>query len=357
MATITVRDSGWFQARIRRRGYPVQSKSFRTKTAAETWARGIETEMDRGAFMSSTLAERTTFSEVIRRFTSEYAPYHYRSRDDRKEAWRFQCQHLEKALGPYSLSAITPKLVAKYRDERLLTVSGSTVRKELNLLSKVLTVASQEFELTVVAKNPVSLVRKPKEGKGRNRRLTEEEWTSLEHQCRASRNPWLWPGVRFAVETGMRQGELLQLHWEMIDWDRHLALLLDPDKIKNSEPRAVPLSLAAIDVLKGLPVSVRKGVIFPLERMTLYHVFIAACKRANISDYTWHDLRHEGMSRLAERGNLSLLEMASVSGHKTLQMLKRYIHLQAKNIAKKLDEPVSTSHHRTEQETGVESSP
>ena len=88
----------------------------------------------------------------------------------------------------------------------------------------------------------------------------------------------------------------------MTDWDCHVALLLDPDKIKNSEPRAVP---------------------------------------------------YEGVSRLAERGKLSLLEIASMSGHKTLQKVLRYSHLQAK----KLDEPVFTSHHRSEQETGVESSP
>ncbi len=80
----------------------------------------------------------------------------------------------------------------------------------------------------------------------------------------------------------------------MVDWDRRLALLLDPDKLKTSEPRAVPLSRAAIEVLEGLPVSVRRGVVFPVERMTLYHAFIAACKRASIGDFTWHDcgMRH-----------------------------------------------------------------
>ncbi|MFZ5465087.1 MAG: tyrosine-type recombinase/integrase [Pseudomonadota bacterium] len=53
-------------------------------------------------------------------------------------------------------------------------------------------------------------------------------------------------------------------------------------------------------------------------------------------DYTWHDLRHEALSRLAERGDLSTLELAAISGHKTLQMLKRYTHLHAEDLARKL---------------------
>ena len=162
MATITVRDSGWFQVRIRRKGYPVQSKSFRTKTAAETWARGVEAEMDRGVFVSSVVAEHTIFSEIVERFVTEYAPHHYRVRDDAKESWRFQCRHLKNALGQYSLAAMTPKLVAKYRDDRSKVVSGSTVRKELNMLSKIMTVASQEFGVSPPAGNPVSKIRKPK---------------------------------------------------------------------------------------------------------------------------------------------------------------------------------------------------
>ena len=77
-------------------------------------------------------------------------------------------------------------------------------------------------------------------------------------------------------------------------------------------------------------------MVIPQERMTLYHVFEAACKRAGIDNFTWHDLRHEALSRLAERGDMTVLELAAVSGHKTLQMLKRYTHLQAEKLAEKL---------------------
>jgi integrase len=88
-------------------------------------------------------------------------------------------------------------------------------------------------------------------------------------------------------------------------------------------------------VLNELPVSI-KGKIIPVERMTIFHAFQAACKRANIENFTWHDLRHLALTRLAERGDMTVLELAAVSGHKTIQMLKRYTHLQAEKLAVKL---------------------
>lgn len=343
MATFEQRKSGWWQAKIRRKGWPVQSKSFRTKVEAETWARGVESEIDRGVFQSSSDAERTTFGDLAKRFREEFAPHHYRRRDDEKEAWRFQLARLEEFFGQYSLAALDQKLAASYRDRRLKPpttggrkpVSESTVRKELYMLSKVLGFAETECGIALPRGNPVEKIRKPSEGKARDRRLSDEEWACLERECKRSRNPWLAHALAFAVETAMRQGELLNLEWKHIDKRRRLALLLDAEKIKTEEPRAVPLTSRALAVLEALPRSTC-GKIFPVERLTLYHAFIGACKRAGIANYTWHDLRHECLSRLAERGDLSVLELAAISGHKTLQMLKRYTHLQAETLARKL---------------------
>jgi integrase len=97
----------------------------------------------------------------------------------------------------------------------------------------------------------------------------------------------------------------------------------------------VPLSSAALKILKGMPRSLG-GRVIATDRMTLYKAFERACERADINGLTFHDLRHEALSRLAERGDLSMLELASISGHKTLQMLKRYTHLRAEDLARKL---------------------
>lgn len=332
MATIRKRGEFQWEAQVRRKGYPPQSKTFNTRSDADLWAATTESEMGRGVFIDRSDAERNTVAEIIDRFTTEFAPHHYKMRVDKKEAWRYQCEHLKNILGKFSLAALDQKLVAQYRDNRLGAVGDSTVRKELFMLSKILKFAEIECAITLPRGNPVEKIRKPSESKSRDRRLNEDEWNNLAMECQKSRNTYLWSAVQLAVETGMRQGELLSLQWKMIDKKRSIAFLKDT---KNGEARTVPLSPTALTVLDALPVSIG-GKVIPLQRMTLFHVFQAACARAGIDDFTWHDLRHEALSRLAERGDMTVLELAAVSGHKTLQMLKRYTHLQAEKLAAKL---------------------
>ena len=347
MATIKERENGNWQAVVRRKGQPAQSKTFEYKDEAKAWSRDIENKMDRGIFSDRSDAEGMTVADLIDLFVKEFAPNHYRVREDEKEAWRFQCAHLKKALGKYSLAALDQKVINKYRDDRQkptikkfksglekeVVVSGSTVRKELFMLSKIMGYAEIEREIVLPRGNPVPKVRKPQDGKPRSRRLTAEDWVKLEEECRASRNIYLWPAVELALESSSRQGELLFVKWKNVELVKGTALL---EKTKNGDERVVPLSPRAVAVLKGLPRSIG-GAVIPIARMTLYHAFKAATKRAKIENFTFHDLRHEGLSRLAERGDFSLLEMAEVSGHKTIQVLKKhYIHLHAEKLAKKL---------------------
>lgn len=343
MATIRLQPNGGWQAIVRRKGHPQQSKTFALKSDADVWARDVESRIDKGLFVSTTESERMTFDDLLKRFVEEFAPYHYRKRADANETWRFQCKRLSVFFGEYSLAAIDQNLIVRFRDERLKpsvgsdrrAVGESSVRKELYMLSKILGFAETECGITLPRGNSVAKVRKPRESKFRDRRLTTEEWKSFDQECQNSRNPWLAAAVAFAVETAMRQGEMLSLEWKNVDKIRRIALLLDTDKIKTAEQRAVPLTRRALSVIESLPRDLN-GRVFPCERLTLTRALVRACARAGIKDYRWHDLRHEALSRLAERGDLTVLEMAAVSGHKTLQMLKRYTHLQAEKLAKKL---------------------
>lgn len=340
MAVFDQRDSGYWQARIRRKGWPPQSRTFRTKGEAETWARSVEADMDKGAFVSSALAERTLFKEVAARFTTEFAPYHYRG-----AGWKHKLARLVERLGAYSVASLTQDRVAWYRDQRLQdpdprfkepksapTVSGATVKTELDLLSKVLDVASKEFRIPLPSGNPVAMIRKPIGNPSRDRRLASEAFEKLLAACEQSRNTWLKPAVLISVETAMRQGELLALRWENVNLEKRVAFLL---MTKNGAARAVPLSSRAVALLEALPRSI-DGRVLPLEKQGLHAVFTTACKRANISDFHWHDLRHESLSRFAERGDLSVLELAAISGHKTLRMMQMYVQLHATKLAQKL---------------------
>ncbi len=130
----------------------------------------------------------------------------------------------------------------------------------------------------------------------------------------------------------MRQGELLALRWEDVNLEKRVAFLR---MTKNGEARAVPLSSRAAALLEALPRSI-DGRVLPQEKQGLHSVFRTACRRAGIEDFHWHDLRHESISRFAERGDLSVLELAAISGHKTLRMVQVYVQLHASKLAQKL---------------------
>lgn len=345
MANFRKRESGLWQATVRMSGHPSQSKTFDRKIDAEIWARKIEADINKGVFQSASDAEKTSLADLIDRFKKEYAQFHYRKREDKKEAWRFQLARIESQLGKYSLAAIDQKVVGAYRDLRragnskMKAVGDSTVRKEIFMLSKLMKFAQIECGILLPRGNPVNNVRKPSEGKGRDRRLTKEEFACLEAEIKKSRNKFLHPAFQFAIETAARQNEILSLTWGNVYLDRKYAILKET---KNGEERAAPLSSKAIEVLNALPKPQPSGKFnpsdrpFPINRTCLLSVFRYARQRAQIQDFTWHDLRHEAMSRLSEKNDFSILELASISGHKTLQMLKKYTHLQAEKLAAKM---------------------
>lgn len=344
MAYIEKRGELQFRAQVRKKGFPTQTKTFTTKADAERWAREIEVEMERRVFQDFSSSHATTFAELAKLFREQFAPGHYRG-----AAWKYKLKALEAEFGKYALAAITPAAIAAYRDKRLKApdprykdpdtaprVSGPTVKTEIDLLSKILGVAEKEFGISLPHGNPTLKVRKPKDGKAREVRVApgSERERKLIAACEADSNPWLAPAYRLAVETAMRQGELLALRWEDVHLDQRVAIL---HTSKNGESRGVPLSSAAIAVLHALPRHPSGRVLGGISHATtLQHAFARACKVAEIDDLTWHGLRHEALSRLGERGDLNVLELAAVSGHKTLQMLKRYTHLQASKLAEKL---------------------
>ncbi len=326
MASITKRATG-YQAEIRRRGFPTVSKMFKTKRDAEAWARAYETEMDRGDYVDRTEAERTTLGELLERYMREVTP-HKKSADS--ETIRVKRLIREESLCQHKATALTGKLLAEWRDKRLQEVTGSTVSREIDILSHAINTARREWGIHI--NNPVGLIRRPKHNKSRERRLLADEEAKLLHELESkTRNPWIKHVVVFAVETGMRRGEILSLVWGNVDLQKRIARLVDT---KNGEGRSVPLTLKATALIGSLPRSI-DGRVFATTEEAVKLAFARAVERARIDDLHFHDLRHEAISRLFEKG-LNVMEVASISGHKTLQMLKRYTHLEAEKLITKL---------------------
>ena len=117
------------------------------------------------------------------------------------------------------------------------------------------------------------------------------------------------------------------MRWKHVD--RKARVLLIPET-KNGAPRRVPLSTGAMRVLEGLPRRL-DGLVFGMHPASLSRAFAQVCKAAGVEGLTFHDLRHEATSRLFEKG-LNPVQVAAITGHKTLQMLKRYTHLRAEDL-------------------------
>lgn len=236
------------------------------------------------------------------------------------------------------MDEITTVDIAAYRDHRLTQattrsgkpVSGNTVRLEMALLSSLFNIARVEWG--TCRTNPVTLVRKPKVSPGRDRRLTSSEERRLSRYFR-ERNPEVYIIFHLALETAMRQGEILGLCREHLDLQHGVAHL---PETKNGSSRDVPLSRRARNLLQSLPAQL-SGKIFSYTSSGFKSAWRTAIKELKIVNLHFHDLRHEAISRFFELGTLNVMEVAAISGHRSMNMLKRYTHLRAWQLVSKLD--------------------
>ena len=325
MASIRKRGPYQWEVRIRKKGYPVQSNTFETKVDAEAWAATIESEMVRGVFRSTAEAERTTLEELLVRYEKEVTPL---KKGSMQEVSKLNVIKRFK-ISKFAVAKIGGKELAEFRDSRLEKVSAKTVRNDLVLIGHVFKVAMQDWGMVLPHGNPIDAVRKPKIGNNkRDRRLEGNEQELLLEGCRAYGGE-IESIVLLALETGMRRGEIASLTWSNINKDFiHL-----PDT-KNDESRDVPLSIRAKKILNDLPRHI-DGQVFTMRPDSITRAFDRICKRLDIEGLRFHDLRHEATSRFFELG-LNPMQVSAITGHKTIQMLSRYTHLRAEDLAKML---------------------
>lgn len=323
MASFRLRNNRW-QARVQRKGQKDLAKSFLNKSDAIQWARSIEIEIDRGTYINTDYAQKTLFKEILQKYLDDVVPY-MRSADNQSIRVRKLMKH---PIAEVNMAHLSPKHMADYRDERLKVIKPNTVIRELAILSSVINHARREWSLNII--NPVTMIKKPPSSQGRDRILNDEELGRLCIELEKI-SPWYKPLVKFALETGMRRGELMSLLWVNINFEKSVAFL---PLTKNGDSRYVPLSMKAIRILKLLPRDI-EGRVFPINKGTVSILFLRAARRAKVEDIHFHDLRHMALTKLSDKFT-NILELASISGHRELKMLQRYVHIKAEDLVKKL---------------------
>jgi len=306
----------------------------------------IEAEMDRGVFVDRSEAESTTLADALNRYLREVTPS---KKSAQRETSRIK-KWLQEPLGKRILSNIKGKDIAEFRDsQRQSGLAENTIRLDIALVSVVFETARKEWGMESLI-NPCRLIKLPSSSNSRKRRLEPQEEIYLLRGINAHcRNPQISSIIKFALETAMRQSEILGLEWGDVNIQKRVARARDT---KNGDNRLIPLSSKAIEILTEQPRSISGGKIFKVSQDALIRAFKQGCAKGldlYIKDHPtlstkgflqnlrFHDLRHEATSRLFELGTLDVMEVASITGHKALQMLRRYTHLKAEKIAEKLN--------------------
>lgn len=317
-----------FQVKMMVAGHQV-SKVFDFLDEARTWRdlqrAGSSLDLDEKRIFEARANKRAartlTVKQALERYEKEITPT--------KKGANVEKTRIGKAkktkLAGKSFYLVSPNDVLDFMDE--IGGSDNNKRKYASLISHLYRIAIKRWGMAV--ENPVSgKIEMPSNGKPRERRLQGNEDALLLKELTGEAKA----AFELALESTMRRGEILSLEVENIRLKDRTAKLIDT---KNGESRIVPLSTVAIKTLKPLLRGKTKGKVFTITQSQLRKAWEAARVAASLQDIRFHDLRHEATSRLFEKG-LNVMEAASVTGHKTLSMLKRYTHLNPTDIAKKL---------------------
>ena len=324
MATYRKRNGKW-QAIVRHKDIGTRARSFHTKQAAIKWAVGEERKLTEGV-MGVLKPSDATLGQLLQRYVAEVLPA---KRGAATEGQRLQ-RLIRDPVSSLKASQLTSQAIAAFRDRRLLD-GRRTCHYDLILIRHCLKIAMNEWGL-MLSSNPVDRVKMPPLSPARNRRLEDGEFEQLEEAAKQTKNPHIWPVIVFAIETGMRRGEILGLRWEHVDLDRRIAFL---PLTKNGSSREVPLSTKAAQVLARQRQRNDTPSPFPVTPNGFRLAWDRLRNRAGLSDLRFHDLRHEAISRFFELG-LNIPEVAVISGHKDPRMLFRYTHLRAVDLVNRL---------------------
>jgi integrase len=300
-----------------------KSAETTNKKLAERIYHKVLGEIAEGKWFDKLPGEEKTFEEMMEKYLKEHSARNktLKSHDRDKEL----ANHLLSSFGDSILTVITPRSISEYKVKRRDEgASPRTINYELALMSHAFNLAIKEWEW--LKDNPVSRVSREKVNNMRERWLTFEE----EGKLLDASPKWLQELIIFSLETGLRQGETLNLQWPQVDLFRRTITILEQ---KNRGKDTIPLNERALEVLKAKAKirRIKTNYVFynnnrnRIGVSNLLRAFYSATKKANLKGFRWHDLRHTFATRLVQAG-VDLYSVQKLGRWKNIQMVMRYAH-------------------------------
>lgn len=342
MATITKLPSGSWRVQVRRKGHYV-SETFLRRGDGEAWARNVEGKIDRGEPIHLGGDTAKTFKDLIDLHKEDLAEVGKRLGRSKAASLDFLASRLGK-LKPAELSR---EILIEFGRERAKEGAGPvTVGIDIGYIKTILSHASavhgliaptEGVDLARIALSRLGLVGK---GNERDRRPTEDEIEAIISALESNPRQLIPVGriVRFAIATAMRQDEICRATWD--DYNPRTKMLLirdrkDPRRKSGNDQRIPLLSVSGYDpcaiIEEQRQVVGNQRCIFPYNGRSVGTAFRRTCRELKIDDLHFHDLRHEGTSRLFEAG-FSIEQVALVTGHRDWKMLRRYTHIRPEGL-------------------------
>ena len=345
MAGLRKIKGGKWKVEIRRKGFPSVNKRFHDVKTARKFIREVESQMERGVFEDYSGARGTSLREILVRYRDE--------RTVLKKGWREETNTInyliKHKIGLNSLMTLRSHHIHKLMTELSNGRKPSTVNKYVNLICHAWRVAKREWGINLPAENPCDMVTFYKFDDTRDRVLTKEEYHQLlevalvqdsavnnsgNNTVDKDRYRHLTDVIKFAYQTGARQGEILKLKREHIDFDAKTCTFYDT---KNKADRTIPLADETLIILKR---HVFGKFIFDCESSRLRKWFRCATRTAKISNFRFHDLRACFCTNALLNG-WSIAEVSAISGHKDWSQLKRYTRIKPADLLEKINNVVN----------------
>ena len=325
MATIRKRFGKW-QVQIRRHNYPQIIKSFKEKSTASKYAREIELKMDKQQFEDYSNAAGTTLRDILTRYRDEITP---KKKGAKWETYKLNLLIRHK-ISSLSLLHLNPTALCALKNELSINRKPGTVKHYFNFINNAWNTAERVWGINLPPKNPIKYVILDKVYDRRDRILNEEEYKKLLASASVSNLRILNDMIILAYQTAMRFGEILKLNRRDVDLNKRLITLRDT---KNGEDRTIPISNIAVEILRKYPFGERY---FIIKRDQFRHYFEQACKRAEINNFRFHDLRACAITKMFLSG-MTVPEVAVISGHKTWSQLSRYTRIKPEQLIDKIN--------------------